>query len=76
MVETFAWGNAQWGRPSNPLFLLQPGELLRLTEGLHVLAYEDGLLDDPKRRIQRIVAQRPLEPNLYRQGDQALLSGQ
>lgn len=76
LIETFAWGNGRWGRPSNPLFLLQPGELLRLCEGLHVLAYEDGLLEAPTRRIQRIVAQRPSSPNLHRQGDLPLVAHQ
>jgi hypothetical protein len=28
MYETFADGNAAFGKPSNPDFLLQPGELL------------------------------------------------
>jgi hypothetical protein len=37
--------------------------LLRACAELHVVAYEDGLLDDPPRRIQRIAAQRqPPEP--------------
>lgn len=62
LMETFALGNARWGKPSNPQFLLEPGELLRELPGWHVLAYEDGLLEDPMRRIQRIAAQRPLDP--------------
>jgi SAM-dependent methyltransferase len=63
IYETFAAGNERFGKPSNPDFLLQPGELLRACAELHVVAYEDGLLDDPPRRIQRIAAQRqPPEP--------------
>jgi SAM-dependent methyltransferase len=60
--ETFAAGNARYGRPSNPAFLLRPGELARAAErnGLHVLAFEDGYVERPKpARIQRIVALRP-----------------
>lgn len=60
--ETFAVGNAEYGRPSNPDFLLQPGELLGAAQrsGLQVLAYEDGVVSHPRAaRLQRIVALRP-----------------
>ena len=71
--ETFALGNAQYGRPSNPAFLLRPGELLRAAEraGLHVLAYEDGYTGAPRpARIQRIVAVRaPFDPEALPLGD-------
>ena len=59
IYETFARGNETVGRPSNPDFLLAPGELLRAAEGLRVVAYEDGFLDGPPERfVQRIVAVR------------------
>jgi SAM-dependent methyltransferase len=56
--ETFAIGNERFGKPSNPNFLLQPGELLSLTLGLEVVAYEAGFLPAPDRSVQRIVARR------------------
>jgi SAM-dependent methyltransferase len=57
MVETFARGNETVGRPSNPDFLLAPGELLRATTLLRVVAYEDGFLNDGTPRfVQRIAA--------------------
>jgi SAM-dependent methyltransferase len=56
--ETFALGHEAYGKPSNPAFLLRPGELLAHCRELQVVAYEDGVLDDPPRRIQRIVARR------------------
>ena len=58
IYETFAAGNETVGKPSNPEFLLQPGELLRATEALRVIAYEDGFLDAPDRFVQRIAAVR------------------
>jgi len=59
LYETFAVGNETVGRPSNPEYLLQPGELLRAVAGaLRVVAYEDGFLDDPPRFVQRIAALR------------------
>jgi len=59
IYETFALGNEAFGKPSNPAFLLRPGELLELAVlgGLTVLAYEDGVVADPKpARVQRLCA--------------------
>jgi SAM-dependent methyltransferase len=62
IYETFALGNEAFGKPSNPAFLLRPGELLEACRELQVVAYEDGLLDGPPRRIQRIAARRRPAP--------------
>jgi hypothetical protein len=59
IYETFADGNAEFGKPSNPDFLLKPGELLALAgrASLKVIAYEDIYLDQPKpAMVQRICA--------------------
>lgn len=50
LYETFAAGNAAFGKPSNPDFLLQAGELLNFAarHKLHVLAYADLYQDQPK----------------------------
>ena len=56
IYETFAQGNESVGKPSRPDFLLAPGELLRASAGLRVVAYEDGFLDAPARFVQRIAA--------------------
>lgn len=58
LYETFAAGNETVGKPSRPDFLLQPGELLRLTAPLRAVAYEDGFLEGPARYVQRIAAVR------------------
>jgi SAM-dependent methyltransferase len=58
LFETFAVGNAQWGKPSRPDFLLQQGELLKICDSLHIVAYENGRLDQPARSVQRIAAVR------------------
>ncbi len=60
IYETFAIGNAQYGRPANPDFLLAPGELLGLLYihqefSLRIVAYEDGYVATPKpAMVQRI----------------------
>jgi SAM-dependent methyltransferase len=59
MIETFAAGNEHYGKPSNPQFLLQPGELLNMTHGLDVIAYEHGIANMPQKVVQRIIAHRP-----------------
>jgi len=62
VYETFARGNEVFGKPSNPDFLLSPGELLDLAGrgGLRVIAYEDGVVEAPKRaRVQRLCAVGP-----------------
>jgi len=58
IYETFSLGQASIGKPSNPDFLLRPGELLQAADGLRVIAYEDGFIEGPDRFVQRIAAVR------------------
>jgi SAM-dependent methyltransferase len=60
LYETFAAGNERYGRPTNPDFLLQPGELLDAVRGtLRVIAYEDVIVELPRpAAVQRIAATR------------------
>jgi len=45
-------GNERYGSPSNPNFLLRPGELLTAFDDLTVVAFEQG--DTGKAALQRI----------------------
>ena len=58
IYETFAAGNERFGRPRNPDFLLQPGELLDAVRGrLGVIAYENLEVTEPRPAVvQRIAA--------------------
>lgn len=58
LYETFARGNEVYGRPSNPAFLLEPGELLTAVAGrLTVVAFEEGMVTaDRPAVVQRIAA--------------------
>jgi SAM-dependent methyltransferase len=68
IYETFAEGNQAYGRPSNPNFLLKPGELFTLCSAdlggqknaaLHCIAYQHGYIGRPQEAIvQRICARR------------------
>lgn len=60
LYETFMRGNERFGKPSNPAFLLEPGELWRAFGGLHVIAFEQGRCLDPRLAMrQRLCAARP-----------------
>ena len=52
IYETFMIGNEKFGKPSNPRFLLRPGELLEAFAGLTVAAFEQGRTE--KAVVQRI----------------------
>lgn len=60
IYETFAAGNERFGKPSNPDFLLRPGELLDAARGrLTVVAYENLEVAEPNPAVvQRIAAVR------------------
>jgi SAM-dependent methyltransferase len=65
IYETFAVGQERFGRPSNPDFLLRPGELLEWAHGeLHVVAFEQGMEKSPAPALlQRICAVRSPAPS-------------
>lgn len=61
IYETFAVGNERFGRPSNPAFLLEPGELLAFAQinALTVLGYFNGFVSQPRpAMVQRLAAQQ------------------
>lgn len=60
IYETFAAGNERIGRPTNPAFLLKPGELLEVVrDRLEVIAYEALEVAEPRPAVlQRICATR------------------
>ncbi|HEX7650622.1 MAG TPA: class I SAM-dependent methyltransferase [Noviherbaspirillum sp.] len=63
LYETFACGNERYGKPSNPDFLLRPGELIDVVGGIaagaRIIAYEDGYVALPRpAMVQRICARK------------------
>lgn len=60
IYETFMRGNERFGRPSNPDFLLAPGELLERVAGdFSIVAFEQGEIERPRAAVvQRICAVR------------------
>lgn len=66
IYETFMLGNERFGKPSNPEFLLRPGQLLDLVrDRLTVVAFEQGEVDVPRPAVvQRLCATRRGEAKL------------
>lgn len=57
VYETFTTAQAARGKPTNPDFLLKPGELRQLVSALDVLAEREG--DFEGRMLASVVARRP-----------------
>jgi SAM-dependent methyltransferase len=56
IYETFTRAQAQRGRPTNPAFLLEPGELRALVSPLHVLFEREG--DFEGKMLASVIAVR------------------
>lgn len=57
IYETFMDGNAAYGKPSNPDFLLRPGELRALVADgdLRELAFVEGYVERPKPAMRQAI---------------------
>ena len=57
IYETFMIGNEAYGKPSNPDFLLQPGELRTVVAaaGLRELGFEEGYSASPKPALRQAI---------------------
>jgi len=62
VYETFTRAQAQRGKPTNPAFLLEPGELRRLVAPLEVLVEREG--DVEGKMLASVIAVRPLDQAL------------
>ncbi len=62
IYETFMRGQERLGKPGNPDFLLEPGELRRAYAGtLEAIAFEEGVFDEKRpAALQRIAARKGL----------------
>ncbi len=57
VYETYIIDQAQFGKPSNPDFLLKHNELLEMFRDFRCLRYYEGITDD-KKAIARIIAEK------------------
>ena len=58
IYETFSEGHQKIGRPTNPKYILKPRELLRLSNKMQLVAYENIYINNPSNHLyqQRILA--------------------
>jgi SAM-dependent methyltransferase len=56
VYETFTHAQALRGKPTNPAFLLAPGELMQLVRPLEVIASREGVFED--RDVASVVAKK------------------
>ena len=58
IYETFSEGHQKIGRPTNPKYILKPRELLRLSNKMQLVAYENIYINNPSKHLfqQRILA--------------------
>lgn len=56
--ETFTVKQRQFGRPSNPDFLLEPGELKAVFEGWELLHEFEGEMSNPQRAVANLIARK------------------
>lgn len=57
IYETFMLGNEAYGKPSNPDFLLRPGELREIAKaaGLREIDFVEGFVDSPKPAMRQAI---------------------
>ncbi|MCU0579203.1 MAG: methyltransferase domain-containing protein [Desulfobacterota bacterium] len=60
IYETFTSRQTRYGRPRNPDFLLQPGELADWFKDWQLLHSFEGLLEEPLRAVAQIVCRKPV----------------
>jgi SAM-dependent methyltransferase len=67
VYETFLRGQERLGKPANPHFLLEGGELLAAFAGLTVVAFEQGVVAGPwPAAVQRLCAVNGVGPDAVR----------
>jgi SAM-dependent methyltransferase len=59
VYETFTTINHRHGGPTNPDFLLLPGELEAIFKDWEIIFYFEGDLQNPNRSVAQLVARKP-----------------
>jgi tellurite methyltransferase len=58
IYETFTVGQTRYGKPSNPDFLLRPGELREWFADWEIIHTFEGIKDNPKRAVAQLVCRK------------------
>ena len=62
VYETFTVDQPRFGKPRNPDFLLNPGELLQTFGDWEVIHYFEGIKEKPTQAVAQIVCRKPPAP--------------
>ena len=60
LYETFTVEQPRFGKPRNPDYLLQSGELGHMFAGWEVMHYFEGIRENPTRAVAQIVCRKPV----------------
>ena len=60
MYETYTIEQPRFGKPRNPDFLLEPGELRNWFKDWDLIYYFESIKHDPDRAVAQLVCQKPL----------------
>ena len=61
LYETFTVEQPQFGKPRNPNYLLQLGELRHMFADWEVIHYFEGIRENPTRAVAQLVARKPTQ---------------
>ncbi len=59
MYETFTVEQPRFGKPRNPDFLLNPGELLQLFKDWELIHSFEGIKENPRRAVAQLLCRKP-----------------
>ena len=59
IYETFTIEQPKFGKPHNPKFLLNPGELLDWFKDWDIIHHFEGIKEGPKRAVAQVVCRKP-----------------
>lgn len=59
IYETFTVDQARYGKPTNPDYLLKPGELRQWFANWLIIHYSEGIQPDPERAVAQLVCRKP-----------------
>ena len=71
VYETYTIEQPRFGKPRNPNFLLNPGELRNWFSTWDIVYYFEGVRHDPRRAIAQIVCRKPVFNKLSREDREA-----
>ena len=60
LYETFTIGQPRFGKPCNPAYLLQLGELRHMFADWEKIFYFEGIKENPTRAVAQIVCRKPV----------------